>query len=250
MNAAPCPGQGPAGPTELARAARLATAAELGAAIANDIAQPLMSIAADAGASLRWLDEHPACVEQVRRGLLAIADQSRRAGAILQAMHARTRQAAPFEELDLHTLIVDCVGMLCDDAMLDLAAASGRVHGDAVGLRQALFELLANGLEASAGNGGARLLSIATRSCGNGMLAVQVDDGGAGFGARPAAELFEPLRSTKPGHLGLGLAICRSVVQAHGGQIAALGRQPHGCSIIFTLPELRIEDRPVQENQA
>ncbi len=239
---------------ELARVARLTTVGQLTASIAHEVNQPLMSIASDAGAALRWLDRAPADLQQARASLRDIAAQSERAGAIIAGLQALTRKApAQLGPVDLHDTVRDILAISRVElerhhVALEMAllASPSMVMGDAVQLQQLLLNLVINAVEAMATVAGrARLLAICSRSTGDGRIAVRIDDAGVGLapGARSEA-LFEPFYTTKEHGMGMGLAICRSIVQAHHGAITAMARQPHGCSVEFYLPALVLALEP------
>ncbi|MET0319689.1 MAG: ATP-binding protein, partial [Duganella sp.] len=230
---------------ELARVARVTTVGQLTSAIAHEINQPLMSISSNAGASLRWLERDPPQLDRVRSGLQEIAAQSQRAGGIIRGLRALTckgvQESAP---LDLHATIRHIVSISRSELerlevslQLVLEAHSGWVHGDAVQLQQVLLNVVVNALDAMAGvRGRARNLTITTAS-EHGAVVVRIDDTGSGLDAEGAAKMFEPYYTTKDDGMGMGLAICRSIIDAHAGSIAAAPRLPHGCSIEFRLPE-------------
>lgn len=230
---------------ELARVARVTTVGQLTSSIAHEINQPLMSISSNAGASLRWLERDPPQLDRVRAGLQEIAAQSQRAGGIIRGLRALTRKApqesAPF---DLHATIRHIIGISRAElerqnvaVTLALNAASGWVDGDTVQLQQVLLNVVVNALDAmSEVQDRPRSLAITT-STQDGQLAVRVDDSGSGLDEEGAAQMFEAYFTTKQDGMGMGLAICRSIMEAHGGTISAQPRQPHGCSVLFRLPE-------------
>ncbi|MDR7049432.1 PAS domain S-box-containing protein [Duganella sp. 3397] len=230
---------------ELARVARVTTVGQLTSSIAHEINQPLMSISSNAGASLRWLDRNPPQLDRVRSGLQEIAAQSQRAGGIIRGLRALTRKGtqekAPFDLHDTirHIVSISRSELERQEVALELAlhARSGWVVGDAVQLQQVLLNVVVNAIDAMAAvPRQVRSLAISTVS-EDGQLAVRVDDTGSGIDAASAAQMFEPYYTTKDDGMGMGLAICRSIIEAHGGSIAATARQPHGCSIVFRLPE-------------
>jgi PAS domain S-box-containing protein len=230
---------------ELARVARVTTVGQLTSSIAHEINQPLMSISSNAGASLRWLERDPPQLDRVRAGLQEIAAQSQRAGGIIRGLRALTRKApqesAPF---DLHATIRHIIGISRAElerqnvaVTLALNAASGWVDGDTVQLQQVLLNVVVNALDAmSEVQDRPRSLAITTGTQ-DGQLAVRVDDSGSGLDEEGAAQMFEAYFTTKQDGMGMGLAICRSIMEAHGGTISAQPRQPHGCSVLFRLPE-------------
>ncbi|SFB82712.1 sensor histidine kinase [Massilia yuzhufengensis] len=226
----------------LARALRASTVDELTAAIAHDINQPLMAIASHAGAGLRWLDRDPPRLAQARLALATIAEQSSRAGRVLQSLeagappravpvrlHAALREVLALEgpELERHGIALE----------LRLGAPSAWVSADPVQLGQVLRHALANALEAlGAGGEGAPRLRVAVRAVEGGMVEAEFTDNGPGPGDIDPEQMFEPFYSTRPGGVGMGLAICRAIVEPLGGNVRAVKRLPRGCSIIFTLP--------------
>ena len=231
---------------ELARVARVTTVGQLTASIAHEVSQPLMSISSNAGASLRWLERDPPQLDQVRRGLQDIAAQSQRAGGIIQGLQALTRKSTPVHEpVDLHTAIRHILSISRNELErhdvaleLSLQAASGWVMGDAVQLQQVLLNIVINAIEAmSESPRQARTLAISSLSNGAGQIGLRVDDSGIGLDAAMAGHIFEAFYSTKDKGMGMGLAICRSIIEAHCGCVTAQPRLPHGCSILFTLPE-------------
>lgn len=234
---------------ELARVARVTTVGQLTASIAHEVSQPLMSISSNAGASLRWLERNPPELDQVRRGLQDIAAQSQRAGGIIRGLQALTRKSGPvLEPVNLHETIGHILSISRselerNDVALELSllATSGWVMGDAVQLQQVLLNIVINAIEAmSEVHGQARTLSISSISsvsAGDGQIAIRIDDSGIGLDESTAGQIFEPFYSTKDNGMGMGLAICRSIIEAHGGCVAAQLRLPHGCSVMFSLPQ-------------
>jgi len=226
---------------ELARAAGMSVLGQLLEAIAHEVNQPLMSISANAGAALRRLGREPAGVAQVEALLREILAQSQRAGQVIQTLQTLAQHRPQFGRVAVHALARETplrarAALARHGARLelDLAAPRDAVGGDPVHLRQLLLELVRHALEAigpfeaagaEAGTGQARVLRLATAAApagARGGLELRVDypDGG---GADRA---------------GMALAICRAITEGHGGRLAIRPRQPHGCSIIVTLPQL------------
>lgn len=228
---------------ELVRGARLTTVGQLTAAIAHEVNQPLMSISSNAGAGLRWLQRETPALEKLGDLLHEIVGQSQRAGRIIQTLQALGHRSPRFRPADLHAMIRDALALARGEldrheitVMLDLAAEPDRVEVDAVQLQQVLSNLLSNAIEAMAATGGRdRILQVAT-ACIRDGVEVQVSDNGVGGCEAGLEAMFEPFASTKPGAIGMGLAVCRSIVEAHGGSIRAQPRAPHGCHLVFILP--------------
>jgi len=232
----------------LAQGARMTTVGQLTAAIAHEVNQPLMSISSNAGAGLRWLRRAPPRLDQVAHLLQDIVAQSQRAGKIIQTLQALGHKSPRFGRVDLHALVRDTLRLArgtldrCDIALeLALRAPQGRIEGDAALLQQVLVNLVDNAVESLARVHGPeqarrRLLRIGTAQDAAGGIEVRVEDNGDGVGAAGLDAMFEPFVSTKPDGMGMGLAVCRSIVEAHGGAIRAEAARPHGCVVVFRLP--------------
>lgn len=228
---------------ELVRGARLTTVGQLTAAIAHEVNQPLMSISSNAGAGLRWLQRGTPALEKLGGLLHDIVGQSQRAGRIIQTLQALGHQSPVFHLAHLHAMIRDALALARGEldrhdirVMLDLAAGPDRVEVDAVQLQQVLANLLGNAIEAMAATAGRdRILQVAT-VCVRDGIELQVSDNGIGGCEAGLEAMFEPFVSTKPGAIGMGLAVCRSIIEAHGGSIRAQPRAPHGCHLVFILP--------------
>lgn len=221
--------------------------ARLLAALAHQVNQPLMSISANAGAGLGWLRADPPRAEQVPALLLDIIAQSQRAGRVVQALQALGHGRPQRASVDLRPLVRDALARARAQFeaqniafALDLRAPDSRIDGDAGQLRQVLDHLLQNAIEALAPvQGRARLLRLALYADeDDDAVVLRLDDNGVGLADTSAAgldALFQPLAGTKPGAIGMGLAVCRSIVEAHGGTIALRAGVPHGCSVLLRL---------------
>jgi len=233
---------------ELARTLRLATLAELAAAIAHEINQPLAAITANGSACLRSLARDPPLLDNAREAANCIVSDGHRAGDVI----ARIR--ALFDKQEPKTLRVDVNDVI--RRVLDLsrsgierqrvvvrteiAEPSPVVLGDPVQLQQVLFNLTANALDAMAGvTGRQRRLKIrstvADGEYANSVI-ISVEDNGVGLGPEQLERMFESFYTTKVDGIGVGLAISRSIIEAHGGEVwAAPGKRP-GARVGFTLP--------------
>jgi C4-dicarboxylate-specific signal transduction histidine kinase len=228
---------------ELAHGARVATVGQLTAAIAHEVNQPLMAISSNAGAALRWLQRGPPRTEQVAGLLQEITGQSQRAGKIIQTLQTLGHRSPQFGTVDLHALVRDTLALARAELdrhevalELDLGAAPSRIAGDAVQLQQVLVNLVDNAVEAMAAVAGRRRLLRVVTSAGDGGIELRVEDNGAGVEEARLAAMFEPFVSTKPDGMGMGLAVCRSIVETHGGTIRAQAGRPQGCTVAFSLP--------------
>jgi C4-dicarboxylate-specific signal transduction histidine kinase len=229
---------------ELARTARMTTVGELTAAIAHEVNQPLMAISASAGASLRWLHRDPPQIGQVETMLHEVVRQSARAGKIIQTLQTLAHRSPQFVDVDLHTLIRQLLAVARSDldrndimVDLNLTAVRSELEGDGIQLQQVFANLIANAVDAMTSlHGPERMLRITSRSVSEGHIEVAVEDNGIGVDEAFLENMFAPFVSTKPDGMGMGLAICRSIVEAHGGQINAHRHYPRGCRVVFTLP--------------
>jgi signal transduction histidine kinase len=228
---------------ELAHGARVATVGQLTAAIAHEVNQPLMSISSNAGAALRWLQRDPPRTEQVAGLLQDIVGQSQRAGKIIQTLQTLGHRSPQFGSVDLHALVRETLVLARGDLFrhdvaveLDLQAAVSHIGGDALQLQQVLVNLVNNAIEAMVATQGRRRLLRVASACAGVRIELRVEDNGIGVEESGIETMFEPFVSTKPDGMGMGLAVCRSIIEAHGGAIVAQAGQPHGCAVVFSLP--------------
>jgi predicted ATPase/signal transduction histidine kinase len=228
--------------TELARTAHLQVMNELSASIAHEISQPLLGIASNAAASLRWLKRAEPNLEEAIAGLEDIRNDSERAANIVRALRSLAKQSPmQLKAVKLDELIREVLRLTSADAakyVVDVQArlqAGVSVMADPVQLQQLVFNLITNALEALAGYRSDGVLQIASVVAGD-VVEVCVDDNGPGIAADERERVFDAFHTTKSAGLGMGLAICSSVVQAHGGQLQALVSPFGGCRIRFTLP--------------
>ncbi|MGY4525023.1 trifunctional serine/threonine-protein kinase/ATP-binding protein/sensor histidine kinase [Pseudomonas sp. TE21394] len=227
---------------ELARSAHLQVMNELSASIAHEISQPLLGIASNAAASLRWLKRAKPDLEEAIAGLEDIRNDSERAANIVRALRALAKQSPmQLKAVKLDELIREVVRLTSADARkgrVDVQTqlqAGVCVTADPVQLQQLVFNLITNALEALAGYRSDGVLRIASALVEDGVE-ICVDDNGPGIAADERERVFDAFHTTKTGGMGMGLAICSSVAQAHGGQLQALVSQLGGCRIRFTLP--------------
>jgi PAS domain S-box-containing protein len=225
----------------LSRATQLATVSELAASIAHEINQPLAAVVAHGEACHRWLAAHPVNTDRARLSAECVVRDGNVAAEVVRRIRALFRHAPPIKEwIDLNHAIEQVLGLMMDDLRKqgivlqtalqhDLAS----VPADRVQIQQVLANLIRNAIEAMDGvTLRPKLLQITTRQQG-GMACVQVKDHGGGIDAM--SPLFDPFHTTKPTGMGVGLAICRSIVEAHGGRITAERALPHGATFSFTL---------------
>ena len=230
---------------ELAHVTRVSTMGELAASIAHEINQPLAAIVANANALRRWLAHDPPELEEVRQASTRIADDGKRAGAIVDRVRALSRRAPPTREsLVINDVVMEVLSLISSEAqkcgvLVEPALSSGLpvVLGDRVQIQQVLLNLSINAIESmSALAEGPRRLVIGSSVDEEGRVQVAVADTGAGLAPEAAQRLFEPFFSTKPRGLGMGLAISRSIIESHGGRLSVAPNGPRGAVFRFGLP--------------
>ena len=228
----------------LHRSSRLIALGEFASAVAHELSQPLAAIATYNNAALLLVETATPRGPELREAMEKCRDQARRAGAIIQRLKELLRHPTPaLTEHDLNEIAASA-RELDDEAPqagvkleLDLHAAPLPVGADRVLLEQVVMNLTRNAIEACRGvEPGRRRVSVATRRAPGGAALLRVTDSGAGLIADIEPQLFQPFVSAKPGGLGLGLSICRSVVEAHGGTIQYRANPGGGSVFELTLP--------------
>ncbi|HUB14633.1 MAG TPA: ATP-binding protein [Acetobacteraceae bacterium] len=228
---------------ELAHANRVATMGQLTASIAHEVNQPIAATVTNAAAALRWLDMPN--YDEVRHALGRIVRDGNRASDVLGRVRGLIQKAPPRRQpLAINEALVDVIALLHGEVAKHGVSVQTRladdlpiIHGDRVELQQVMLNLIINAVEAMSGvSQGARELLIGTgRTEPNGVL-IAVRDSGPGLAPAAREHLFDPFYTTKPGGLGMGLSICRSIIEAHGGRLWVEGNEPHGTSFQFTVP--------------
>lgn len=230
---------------ELAHATRLLTIGELTASIGHEINQPLTAVVASASAAVRWLDAPTPNLTEVRDSLEQILEQGNLAGEVLMQIRSLAKKSQPHRELiDLDALIRQTVALVRSEISrgnlvlrIDSAPDATPVPGDRVQLQQVLLNLIMNAIEAqSEVVSRPRELVIETRRENGASMAVAVRDNGVGLKPGLSDQIFEAFFTTKPKGMGLGLSICRSIIEAHGGYLSASSNPNHGATFRFVLP--------------
>jgi two-component system, NtrC family, sensor kinase len=230
---------------ELARVSRLTTMGAMTASIAHEINQPLAAIAANANAGLRWLARPSPDIEEVHAALKRINADAHRAGEIIQSVRSifkkAPQQGAP---VDVNAVIEEVLALVHGELInqqiavkTDLDRDLQPVRADRVQLQQVILNLITNAVEAmSAGEARPRLLTVATRpQDGDGVL-IRVQDSGPGIDPGGKERIFDAFFSTKSSGMGMGLFICRSIVEAHGGHLWATSAESGGAVFNLVLP--------------
>jgi C4-dicarboxylate-specific signal transduction histidine kinase len=232
--------------TELAHANRVATMGQLSASTAHEVKQPIGATVINAQAALRLLERQPPDLEETRQALAQIVRDGTRAADIVDGIRALIKKAPSRKErLDINEAIRQVIELARGEAVkngvtvqTDLAGGGlPLLEGDRVQLQQAVLNLIMNAVEAmSSVSGGARELLVSTRKAEPMSVLVGVRDSGPGLATVTLDRLFEAFYTTKPRGLGMGLSICRSIIEAHGGRLWASANVPRGATFQFTLP--------------
>ena len=221
---------------------QLEAARELAASIAHELNQPLAALVANAHACREWLSATPPVIDRAISTAERIVRNGNTAAEVVARIRSLFRQTPPVKEfLSLNDVVSDVCSALQDDLrhkhitlQLELQNELPRVAADRIQMRQLVINLARNAIEAMDGvRARPRELSIRTRAT-QGEVLVRVDDCGTGL-IHPDA-IFEPFYTTKPNGMGMGLAICRSIIDAHGGRLWATPNEPHGTAFHFVLP--------------
>ena len=230
---------------ELAHANRVAIMGQLAASIAHDVSQPIAATVIHAQAALRWLGAEPPNLERVRESLDNIIKGGHRARDVIGRTRSIIKKAPPRKDrLDINEPIREMIELTRGEAVKHGVSVQAELmddlpllEGDRVGLQQVILNLVMNAVEAmSSTSDGLRTLSISTGRAEQGGVLVVIGDSGPGLASAAVERLFDAFYTTKPGGLGLGLSICRSIIEAHGGQLWASPRAPHGTAFHFTVP--------------
>ena len=230
---------------ELAHANRVATVGQLTASIAHEVIQPIAATVTNAETALRWLRRGSSHLEEVQQALTSIVEDGVRAGGVVKGIRALMKKAPPRKDrLEVNGVILEIIELARGEAvkhgvsiLTELADLLPAVEADRVQLQQVLLNLIVNALEAmGADDEGPKELLISTGKVDPSGALVAVQDSGPGLEALMLERVFESFYTTKPTGFGLGLSICRSIIEAHGGRLWASKNQRRGATFQFTLP--------------
>lgn len=230
---------------ELAHVNRVTTAGQLAASIGHEVAQPVAASLTNANTALRWLAAEPPELEETRLAVGRIVRDCRRASDIIGRIRALVRKEAPRRDrFDLNDMVEEVLALTRTELRRNGIMARTRfaeglppILGDRTQLQQVVLNLILNAAEAMAGAPEQTPdLLISTERGETDSVRVVVRDTGPGLAPDGAARLFDAFYTTKSGGMGMGLSICRSIVEAHGGRIWAEPNQPRGAVFQFTLP--------------
>jgi C4-dicarboxylate-specific signal transduction histidine kinase len=242
--------------SELTHLSRVAMLGELSGSLAHELNQPLTAILSNAQAAQRILGRGTGNLDEIREILKDIVEDDRRAGEVIKRLRTLFRkEEVRYRTLEVNDVVLDVLKLLRSDLLnrdvvvsAELAAGLPTVDGDPVQLQQVLLNLVMNGCDAMDGVPGDRRMTLRTAAAAGGEVEVSVADRGRGIPPGDLERIFEPFVSTKAEGMGLGLAVCRTIVAAHRGRLWAANNAARGASFHFTLPAGR--DQPSERGGA
>jgi signal transduction histidine kinase len=231
------------------REARLMTGDAVAAAMAHEIKQPLSAMITNADTAVRWLDRSMPDIEKAKEALQRIAANGHRSAAVIGSIRAMFRSdARNRSSLDINELIKEAINMLRSDlqkhrisVQSDTNRQVPQVTVDRIQLQQVLLNLIANAIDSMAGEDEPRILSVKSEVLDGGIM-VAVADSGKGIASQDVDRIFNPLFTTKSDGMGMGLSICRSIIEAHDGRLRVAGNTPRGAVFQFVLPVAAVRD--------
>jgi PAS domain S-box-containing protein len=230
---------------ELAHANRVTTMGQLTASIAHEVNQPIAAAVTNAHAALDWLGAQPPDLEEIRQALNRIVRDGDRAGEVIGRIRALVKKAPQRKDgVAINEAILEVIALTRGEAVkngvsvqTELADGLPLIEGDRVQLQQVMLNLIVNAVEAMSGLGeGSRELRISTEIKASNHVLVAVRDSGPGLDAASLERVFDVFYTTKPSGMGMGLSICRSIIEAHGGRVWATANAPKGAAFQLILP--------------
>jgi PAS domain S-box-containing protein len=229
----------------LAHVTRMATLGELTAWITHEVNQPLTGIVTNGAACLRWLDKAPPALDEARRSVEDMISDARRASEVIHSIRALSKKTdAEKVPLDINDVIREGSRLVQREAIthraslrLELAPELPSILGDRVQLQQVIINLVINAIQAMASvTDRPRTLLIRSQKSEDGRVLVAVRDSGTGIEAKSVNKLFKAFFTTKPSGMGMGLSICRTIIEAHSGQVSAANNSGPGATFQLILP--------------
>ncbi|KRQ03457.1 PAS domain S-box protein [Bradyrhizobium manausense] len=233
---------------ELAHVTRITTLGELTASIAHEINQPLAAVIANADACVAWLQRNPPDLKAARRSVEWITEDCKRASDVIRHIRALAKRTEiEMGPLDPNSIVREAVALVQREmarhavsVRMELSSALPKIFGDRIQLQQVLINLIMNGIEAMEDvRDRPRKLTIRSAADGDDAMLVSVADCGVGIDEQAIDRLFTPFFTTKSGGIGMGLPICRSIIEIHGGRLSAASNQSGGATFQITLPLYR-----------
>jgi C4-dicarboxylate-specific signal transduction histidine kinase len=230
---------------DLARVTRLTTMGELLGSIAHEINQPLAAVVANGSSGLRWLNRDNPDLDEARNALSRIVRDGKRAGDVIHGLRALAKKSGPqLAKFNINDAFQEVLALTRNELQgrgvvlrTDLSTADRPVFGDRIQLQQVLLNLIMNGVDAmSAVTDRPKVLTITSEPGEPSGLLVAVEDTGTGLDPATVDRIFDPFFTTKPDGMGMGLSICRSIIETHGGRLSVSPRVPCGTIFRFTVP--------------
>jgi PAS domain S-box-containing protein len=229
---------------ELARVLRALSVNELATSIAHEVNQPLAGVVTNAEAALRWLSAHTPDLDEAKQSLALIVRDANRASAVIRRIREFLKKGNPLRaSIDTNEVIQEAVALSSGEIAkanvqlrMRLAGDLPRVNGDRIQLQQVILNLILNAVEAMRGSPEPRELLVSSGKSSDGGVSVAVRDSGAGIDPQNMPHIFEAFFTTKPTGIGMGLSICRSILEAHGGRIWLEANEGRGVTGQFSLP--------------
>jgi C4-dicarboxylate-specific signal transduction histidine kinase len=228
---------------ELARVSRVTTMGELTASLAHEVNQPIAAAVTNANSCIHWLAGDVPNIDKARAAAMRIVKDGTRAAEIISGIRLLFQKGTPqWQLVEINEIIGEMIEMLQGEATrhsisvrTELAPDLPRFMGDRVQLQQALMNLMTNSIDAMKAADGTRELVIQSQQGEDGQVLVSVSDTGVGLPPQQADQIFNAFFTTKPHGTGMGLRICRSIVESHGGRLWADNTDPRGARFSFTL---------------
>jgi len=235
---------------ELARINRIATMGELAASLAHEVSQPISGAITNANTCVRKLGADKPDLDEVRMVVIRIARDAQRAADIIGRIRSQFVKSVPNREvIDVNAINRETIALLRDETVrynisvrTELAADVPQIIGDRVQLQQVAMNLILNGIEAMKDVDGIREMVVKSQRAANKQVLVSISDTGIGFQPQLAEQIFEPFFTTKPHGIGMGLRICRSIIESHGGRLWAVGFPGRGATFHLSLPAAILGD--------
>ena len=229
---------------DLARINRVTTMGELAASLAHEIKQPISGAITNVNTCLRKLGREKPDLDEVRTAVTRIGRDSKRAAEIIDRIRSQFEKTAPNRQtLDVNEIISETVALLRDEAVRHKISASTaleadlpQIVGDRVQLQQVAMNLIINSIEAMKDVDGIREMVIKSQRAENDQILVSISDTGVGIPPQLAEQIFDPFFTTKAHGTGMGLRICRSIIEAHGGRLWATNNDGSGATFLFCIP--------------
>lgn len=231
--------------SELAHVDRVSTIGTLTSALAHEINQPLTAMRSYAQAGLRFLDADQPDYDNLRKALKGIVADNKRASSVINHLRSLVKKEKhSAEAFDVNSMIERVIFLINSEIVLrnakvklNLHQNAPAFHGDSVQIQQVIINLLTNALDAIENQPvESRHITLSTKAEKAGVVIVSISDSGGGINPDKMEEIFNPFYTTKPQGLGLGLAMCRSIIEAHGGQLRCENNPDGGATFSFTLP--------------